>query len=77
MFRLLRSLTLKQFLAEQLPALVGSACIAEVYYKFHSFLLEGGAFLATWCVLDALIQGAVGLASRKRSAALAERIPPA
>ena len=75
MFRLLRNLTVKQLLAEQVPALAGAACIAELFYKFHSFLLEAGAFLATWFVLDALIQGAVGLVWRKRSAALAEQLP--
>ena len=25
--------------------------IAETFYKFHSFTLEAGAFLATWWVL--------------------------
>ena len=77
MFRLLRSLTVKQILAEQLPALVGAACIAEVFYKFHSFLLETGAFLATWCVLDALIQGALALLAWKRARPLAGQAPRA
>ncbi len=56
MFRLVRSISLKQCFTEQLPALVGSACIAEAFYKFHSFVLECRAFLATWFVLDLLIQ---------------------
>jgi hypothetical protein len=28
-----------------------SFVIAEFFYKFHSFTLEAGAFLATWYVL--------------------------
>jgi hypothetical protein len=57
MFRLIRSISLKQCVTEQIPALVGAAVIAELFYKFHSFLLETGAFLATWFVLDLMIQG--------------------
>ena len=30
--------------------------IAELFYKFHSFTLECAAFLATWFVIDALVQ---------------------
>ena len=64
MFRLIRSITLRQCFMEQLPALFGAACIAEVFYKFHSFLLECGAFLATWLVLDVLLQGTARLVGR-------------
>jgi hypothetical protein len=72
MFRLIRSVTLRQCLTEQLPALVGAACLAELFYKFHSFLLECGAFLVTWLVLDALIQGVARLLEGKKPA-LSER----
>jgi len=75
MFRLLRNLTVKQLLVEQLPALLLAVCLAELFYKFHSFLLESGAFLATWLVLDALIQGVSALLGAKSSPALAERAP--
>lgn len=34
--------------------LVISFVIAEQFYKFHSFTLETGAFLATWFVLRRL-----------------------
>lgn len=61
MFRLFRSITLRQCFTEQVPALVGAAVIAEVFYKFHSFALETGAFLATWLVLDLLLQGVAWL----------------
>jgi hypothetical protein len=68
MFRLIRSLTLGQGLTEQLPALLGALCLAEAFYKFHSFLLECGAFLATWLVLDAVCQGIARLVLRRRPA---------
>lgn len=56
MYTLLRLLPPKRLAYEQLPALLTAWIIAELFYKFHSFTLELGAFLATWLVLDALIQ---------------------
>jgi hypothetical protein len=35
-----------------LPPLVVAFGVAELFYKFHSFTLECGAFLVTWRVLD-------------------------
>jgi hypothetical protein len=35
--------------------------IAEFFYKFHSFLLETGAFLVTWFALGALYAGVKSL----------------
>jgi hypothetical protein len=64
MFRLFRSITVKQWFTEQIPALAASAVIAELFYKFHSFLLECGAFLATWFVLDVLLQAIVAILRR-------------
>ena len=43
-------------LAQEAPAFVASFVIAEVFYKFHSFTLECGAFLITWRVLDWVYQ---------------------
>lgn len=60
MYTLIRSMPLRNLLMEQAPALVGSLLIAEVFYKFHSFLLEAVAFLATWYLVD----GAINLARR-------------
>ena len=37
--------------------LVVSFVIASVFYKFGSFALEAVAFLATWFVLDAVVEG--------------------
>ena len=61
MYELIRRLTLKQLTREQLPLLVISLGIAEMFYKFHSFLLETGAFLVTWLVLDAVSAGVKSL----------------
>ena len=55
MYTLIRSLSSRALLARQAPVLVGSLAIAEMVYKFGSFLLEAVAFLATWFVLDALV----------------------
>ncbi|MSO65619.1 MAG: hypothetical protein EXQ85_07485 [Alphaproteobacteria bacterium] len=38
------------YLSEPAAFLV-ALLIAELFYKFHSFLLETGAFLVTWLVL--------------------------
>lgn len=48
MYTLIRSLPLQRLVSEQLPAFVISFVIAEMFYKFHSFTLECGAFLLTW-----------------------------
>jgi hypothetical protein len=56
MYTLMRLLPLKRLAFEQVPALGLSWLIAELFFKFHSFTLECGAFLATWFVLDALTQ---------------------
>ncbi len=54
MYEIIRRLTARQLAFEQLPLLMVALGIAEVFYKFHSFLLETGAFLLTWLVLGAL-----------------------
>ena len=56
MYTLIRLIPVKRLLLEQAPALGVSFVIAEAFYKFHSFTLECLAFLATWCVVDALVQ---------------------
>jgi len=56
MYTLFRLLPVKRFAYEQVTALTLAWIIAELFFKFHSFTLECGAFLATWFVLDALIQ---------------------
>ena len=56
MYTLFRLLPVKRLAYEQVPALALAWIIAELFFKFHSFTLECGAFLATWFVLDALTQ---------------------
>jgi hypothetical protein len=56
MFTLVRSLPFRTLLQEQFPVLIISLTVAELFYKFHSFTLETGAFLLTWLVLDASVQ---------------------
>ena len=41
--------------SRELPALGIALLIAELFYKFHSFILECAAFLATWYCLSWLI----------------------
>ena len=60
MFRLIHTLTTGELFKRQLPVFVPSFLIAELFYKFHSFALECAAFLATWYVLDAVVQKVFG-----------------
>ena len=59
MYSLTRLLPFRRLLLEQAPALLVSFIIAEVFYKFKSFTLECLAFLATWYVVDVVIQQVV------------------
>ena len=56
MYTLLRTLSFRSILLEQVPSITISLIIAELFYKFHSFTLECVAFIATWCVIDGLRQ---------------------
>jgi hypothetical protein len=68
MYTLLRTLPIRQLLMLQLPSLVIAFVIAELFYKFHSFTLDCGAFLETWFVLDALFQFVARLVRRPEPA---------
>lgn len=51
MYSLLRHVGFRQSLTTEAPALLTSLLVAELFYKFHSFVLECAAFLLTWlCV---------------------------
>ncbi len=52
MLEFMRALARFRDLWFRLPGLVLAFVIAEVFYKFQSFTLECGAFLATWLVID-------------------------
>lgn len=66
MFRLLTSISTGELCKRQLPMFMVSLVTAEVFYKFHSFTLECGAFLATWYALDAALHLAKGRESFER-----------
>ena len=59
MYTLLRLVPVKQLAYEQVPALTFAWIIAELFFKFHSFTLECAAFLATWFMIDVLVQKVV------------------
>lgn len=54
MFTLISRIPIRELLWRQAPTLLGALAIAELFYKWHSFLLEAGGFLLTWLALDAL-----------------------
>jgi hypothetical protein len=54
MYQLIHSLSMNELFKRQLPVFLVALAIAELFYKFHSFTLECGAFLLSWYVLDAL-----------------------
>jgi hypothetical protein len=56
MYTLLRSISAQRLIKEQAPAFAISFVIAQSFYKFGSFGIELIAFLATWFVIDAIIQ---------------------
>lgn len=61
MLEFLRGLRQSRNLLTRLPGLVLAFLVAEVFYKFHSFTLECGAFLLTWLVIDVVIEQAARL----------------
>ncbi len=71
MYSLIQNNSLRSLLLEQLPVFLVSLFIAEMFYKFHSFLLESIAFLATWFVLD------WGYQKVRRAFAHEEKLPTA
>jgi hypothetical protein len=66
MYTLIQAIPMRQLLIEQLPVLFVSLVIAELFYKFGSFTLEAIGFLATWFVVDAIVNTAIRIASQWR-----------
>lgn len=64
MYALTRDVPVRALALRHAPTLVTSFLIAEAFYKFHSFTLECGAFLATWYALDFVVDS---VANRGRS----------
>lgn len=54
MYRLFESLSLAEFLLQQLPILGTSILIVNYFFKLGSFALECVVFLIFWFVLDKL-----------------------
>jgi hypothetical protein len=48
MFTLLRNITSREVIFTEAPSFFLSLLIAELFYKWHSFLLECIGFLVTW-----------------------------
>jgi hypothetical protein len=57
MFQLFRNLSSTDLAVRQFPVFALSFVLASLFYKFGSFALEAVAFLATWFVLDAVVEG--------------------
>lgn len=55
MLEFLRVLCRDGDLPVRLPGLLLALLAAELFYKFHSFMLECGAFLVTWLVIDLVL----------------------
>ena len=52
MYTLFRTVGFRKALEREITPLAMSLLIAELFFKFHSFVLECVAFLATWHVLS-------------------------
>jgi hypothetical protein len=63
----------RQIMLQQLPPFAVAWLIAELFYRFKSFSLECAAFVATWFLLDALVQFAIMLVAPNREATAADR----
>jgi hypothetical protein len=64
MYSLLRRVGWRQAAQTEAPSLLVSLVVAELFFKFHSFILETGAFLLTWCALGWLHSKLRGPADR-------------
>jgi hypothetical protein len=60
MYMLIKNIGIREFLIRQSSVMVGSLAIAEIFYKFGSFLIEAVAFLLTWFFLDAITEFVLG-----------------
>ena len=56
MLEFIRGLRYSRNLVTRLPGLLLAFLIAELFYEFHSFTLECGAFLLTWLAIDLVME---------------------
>ena len=54
MYTLIKNAGVQRALRDEAIPLVLSFVVAEVFYKFHSFALETGAFMLTWLAVSYL-----------------------
>jgi hypothetical protein len=66
MYTLIRYTVLHKLLPEQILSGGLAFIIANAFYTFHSFALECGAFLATWAILDFVVQKLFSLLGWRR-----------
>ena len=52
MYSYVKTVGVPTFVVREAPAFAAAFVIAELFYKFHSFMLETGAFLLTWLVVS-------------------------
>ena len=55
MYSLLKSLGVKKVLWQEGLPFLAAFTVAELFYKFHSFMLETIAFLVTWYAISAAL----------------------
>ena len=60
MLSFIRALRRDRAFLAHLPGLILALLIAETFYKFHSFTLECIAFLATWLLIDVVLDRLLG-----------------
>ena len=52
MHRMIKSCGVRKAVLQEAPFGLASLVIAELFYKFHSFVIECLAFLITWYILS-------------------------
>ena len=60
MIDILRALRAQPAYGRRLLGFIPALVVTEMFYKFHSFSLECMALLATWLLLDVLIEWITG-----------------
>lgn len=61
MFTLITNGKWRELLVAEGPALVCALSVAELFFKFHSFVLECVAFLLLWYALGAVFHRAMSV----------------
>lgn len=54
MYTLIRHAGVRRALLDEAVPMLLAFVVAELFYKFHSFALETGAFMLTWLALSAV-----------------------